>query len=92
LSVTVNVLFGVLVSVPLNVACPVELNVPGPGTLQFTTTIMVCAAAILAALQVMVPLPPTGGAEHEPAEVESELNGNPAGRVAVNTTELAGAF
>src|SRR5579859_4998977 len=53
---------------------------------------MVCPAEIVSALQVIVPPLPTAGALQEPVEVESELNGNPAGRDAVKTTELAGAF
>jgi hypothetical protein len=90
--VTVNVLLAVLVSVPLNEAWPVELNEPVPGTLKFIVTIMVCPAEIVSALQVIVPPLPTGGAVHTPIEVESELNGNPAGNDAVKTTELAGEF
>lgn len=90
--VTVNVLFAVLVSLPLNEAWPVELNEPVPGTLKLMVTIMVCPAGIVPALQVTVPPLPTAGAVQEPIEVESELNGNPAGRDAVNTTTLAGAF
>jgi len=92
LIVTENVLLGVLVSVPLNDACPVELKMPGPGTLTLIVTIMVCPAATEAALQVMVPVAPTGGPVQDPAEVETELKGNPAGNVAVKITAFAGAF
>ncbi len=92
LMVTVKVLFGVLVSLPLNEAWPVELKLPAPGTLKFTVTIMVCPPAMVDALHEMVPPLPGAGAVHEPVELESELKGSPAGNDAVKTTELAGAF
>lgn len=53
---------------------------------------MVCPPATEAALQVMVPPLPTAGPVQDPVDVETELNGNPAGNVAVKTTELAGEF
>lgn len=65
---------------------------PAAGTLKFTVTIMACPAATVDAVQVMVPPLPTGGAEHAPVEVERELKGKPAGKVAVNITAFAGAF
>src|SRR5262249_13973373 len=86
LMVTVNVLLGVFVSVPLTDASPVELKMPGAGTLKLTVTIMVCPAATVEALQMMAPPPPTGGVVHAPAEAEKELKGNPGGSVAMKTT------
>src|SRR5579871_5326989 len=53
---------------------------------------MACPEANVGAVQVIVPPLPAGGAEQVPAEVVRELKGNPAGRVAVNITALAGAF
>lgn len=53
---------------------------------------MACPAATVAVLQVIVPPLPTGGAVQLPEEVETELNGNPAGSVAVKATAFAGAF
>lgn len=66
-----------------------ELRVPAAGTLKLTVTIMVWLAGKVESAQVMVPPLPCGGPEHAPSEVETELNGSPAGRVAVNTTEFA---
>jgi hypothetical protein len=88
----VNVLLAVLVSLPLNDAWPVELNEPAAGTAKFITTIMVCPAEIVSALQVIVPPLPGAGAVQEPVDVESELNGSPAGKEAVKRTAFAGAF
>ncbi len=65
---------------------------PGPGTLKVTVTIMAVPAAIVGALQVMVPPLPTAGAVQLPVLVVNEINGRPAGNVAVKTTAFAGWF
>lgn len=92
LMVTLKVLLGVFVSVPLNDAWPVEVKAPAAGTPTFTVIIMVCPAATVVALHVMVPALPTAGVLQLPVEVESVLNGSPAGNVSVKITAFAAWF
>ena len=61
LMVTVNALFAVLVSVPLNSAVPVTGIVPLAATLTFTITVMVCPVPMLVAEHVIVPDVPGAG-------------------------------
>lgn len=89
--VTVNELFAVFVSVPVNVADPAVGMVPTTVGTKLTLTVMVCPPGRDAVRHVITPPnePGAGVTQTPPAFVEAEVNWKEEGIVLVNTTAFA---
>ena len=88
---TVAELLAGFVSVPSNVAEPVNGSEPAIDTVKFKVTCIVCPPPRLAKVHVTVPpaVPGAGAVQLTPRLPLTELYSTPLGRFAVNTTLLA---